>query len=458
MLSKIISIALGMALTTSLSAKSNTRPIAATSAYQGVQHPDWVKNAAIYELNLRQFSPEGTFAAAERGLPRLKALGIGIVWLMPIHPSGKVRAVPPLGSPYSVRDFRDLDPAYGSLDDLRRFTTTAHRLGMKVILDWVGNHSAWDNPLVAAHPDWFAHGPDGRLISPPWFNWGDVVQFDYRATGLRRYMKDSMAFWVRDAGVDGFRVDAAGLVPLDFWEKTRIALDRIKPVFMLAEWESRDLSFGAFDATYGWSWAKAIEAIAVGRGSVDELRAYYAWDAQFWPANAIRMLYVSNHDVIAGGTEFERFGPALNAAIALSIASEGMPLIFNGQEAGNRKRLKLFEHDPITWHEDPEGALYARLLAVRKQHKALWARPWGGRVTEVMNDAAHHVLSFSRSVDGDTVLAVFNLSKERRSPRLSLLTLPGGWHDAMGSSVIQGGGDETIDMPAWSYRLFVGVK
>ncbi len=419
--------------------------------YAGVRHPEWVRDAAIYELNLRQFTAEGTLAAAELHLPRLKALGIGIVWLMPIHPSGKLRSAGGLGSPYAVRDFRAVDPAYGTLADLERFVATAHRLGLHVILDWVGDHSAWDNPLVAAHPDWYAHRPDGQLASPAWFGWGDVVQFDYRAPGLRRYMADSMAYWVRVADVDGFRADAAGMVPLEVWEDARAELDRIKPVFMLAEWESRDLSFKAFDATYGWSWASAMEKIAAGHGSLGELRTYYAWDARFWPANAIRMLYVSNHDVIGGGTEFDRYGPALDAAIALSIASDGVPLVFNGQEAGNRRRLKLFERDPIIWRDDPEGALYTRLLGLRKQHPALWARPWGGPVVEVANSDHDHILSFTRTVAGETVLAVFNLSAQ---PRVTTLHgVNGRWRDAMGQQDVTAIDPLEMALPAWGYRL-----
>lgn len=430
--------------------------IPAVNGYVGVHHADWVKDAAIYELSLRQFTAEGTIAAAERHLPRLKALGVGILWLMPIHPSGKLRPAGPLGSPYAVQDFRAVDPAYGTLDDLRRFVAAAHHLGMHVILDWVGNHSAWDNALVAAHPDWYEHSADGALASPAWFGWNDTVAFDYRASGLRRYMADAMAYWVRAADVDGFRCDAAGLVPLEFWEQTRIELDRIKPVFLLAEWESRDLSFRAFDMQYGWSWTKGLDAVASGHADLGELRAYYAWDGRFWPANAIRMLYVSNHDVIGGGTEFERYGPALDAAIALSVTSESMPLIFNGQEAGNRRRLNMFVKNPIEWRDDPEGALYQRLLAVRRSHPALWARPWGGRVREVNNDDHSHILSFSRTVPSDEVLAVFNMSGGRRTAHLDLGRLPGVWKDALGPATVTGGGLLSLEMPPWSYRLFVG--
>ena len=427
----------------------------AATRHDGVQHPDWAKDAAIYELNLRQFTAEGTLAAAQRQLPRLKALGVGIVWLMPIYPSGKVRAVAPLGSPYAVRDFRTVDPAYGDVGDLRRFVAAAHGLGLHVILDWVGNHSAWDNPLVTEHPEWYTRGAAGTLQSPPWFGWNDVVEFNYSVPDLRRYMTDAMVYWLRVADVDGFRADAAGLIPVDFWETTRAALDRVKPVFMLAEWESRDLSFRAFDMTYAWSWARAMEAIAAGHGSMDELRAYYAWDRRFWPPNAVRMLYVSNHDVIGSGTEFERYGPALDTAVALSVVSEGMPLIFNGQEAGNRRRLSMFAHDPIAWKSDPEGQLYTKLLSFRHQHRALWARPWGGRANEITNDDKGNILSFVRAVPDDAVLVVANLSAAPHRIRLDMAGWPGIWRDPVDGLSIKGEAAAPLAMPSWGYRLLV---
>ncbi len=434
---------------------ASAQEAAADTRFDGRTHPEWVKDAAIYELNLRHFTPEGTLAAAQAHLPRLKALGIGIVWLMPIHPVGKVRPAGPLGSPYAVRDFRGVDPAYGGMDDLKRFVATAHGLGLKVILDWVGNHSAWDNPLTTEHPDWYERTADGKLRSPSWFTWNDVVEFDYAAPGLQRYMADAMAFWVREGGVDGFRADAAGLMPLEFWNRTRAELDAIKPVFMLGEWESRDLHYAAFDATYAWSWTRALEAFAAGRGSMDELRAYYAWDGRFWPKNAPRMLYISNHDANSWqGTEYERYGPALDAAIALSIASEGMPLVFNGQEAGNRRRLKLFERDPIVWREDPQGELYRRLLTLRKRHPVMWARPWGGPIEEVVNDDQAHVLSFLRQRGDDRMLAIFNLSAEPRVARLTVAGQTGAWRDQGSSETIDMNKPARVAMPPWSWKLF----
>lgn len=430
--------------------------VAATPAptYDGISHPDWVKDAAIYEINLRHFTRAGTLAAAQRELPRLKALGVEILWLMPIHPVGRVKPAGPLGSPYAVRDFRAVDPAYGTLADLRSFTAAAHAQGLKVILDWVGNHSAWDNPLVTEHPDWYARDAAGRLHSPSWFGWPDVVEFDYAAPGLRRYMADSMAFWVREADVDGFRADAAGLTPLEFWESTAAELRAIKPVFMLAEWESRDLHFQAFDMTYGWTWVRALEAVAAGKGDLGELRTFYAWDEKFWPKAGIRMLYVSNHDANAWqGTEYERFGPALDAAIALSVVSEGMPLIYNGQEAGNRRRLKLFERDPIVWAESAQGDLYRRLLTLKKEHPALWNRPWGGPMVEVANNDQSHILSFTRTRDGDAVLAVFNFSAQPRPVTLTP-AVPGEVWRASDGRTLDLSKTEPIRMPPWSYQLY----
>ncbi len=204
-------------------------------------HPDWSLDATLYELNTRQFTEAGTFGAAEAHLPRLAGLGVDIIWLMPIHPIGEKNRKGSLGSPYSVRDYFGVNPEFGTLDDLKRFIAAAHALGMHVILDWVANHTAWDNPLVAEHPEWYARDAAGQLRSTPWWDWSDVVDLDFGQPGLRRYMLEAMSYWVREADIDGFRCDVAGYVPGDFWDAARSVLDAIRPVFMLAEWEARDL-------------------------------------------------------------------------------------------------------------------------------------------------------------------------------------------------------------------------
>ena len=275
-----------------------------------IAHPQWARAATIYQLNQRQFTHEGTFQAAREHLPRLRRLGVDIIWLMPVNPIGEERRKGGLGSPYAVRDYRAVNPEFGSLRDLRSFVAAAHALGMKVILDWVANHTSWDNVLVAEHPEWYARDWKGDFRPTPWWDWDDVIDLDYSHAGLRRYMTESMCYWVREADVDGFRCDVAGFVPLDFWEQARAELDAIKPVFMLAEWEARDLHEAAFDMTYGWSWNETMHHIAVGRSDVTALHIFYAWNESSWPRDAIRMMFVSNHDKNSWeGTEFEQFGP-----------------------------------------------------------------------------------------------------------------------------------------------------
>ena len=241
------------------------------SPYVKIQHPEWSRDAVIYELNTRQFTAEGTFAAATEQLQRLKELGIGIIWLMPVQPIGEKNRKGTLGSPYSIRDYLGVNSEFGDLDSLKQFVNKAHELGMYVILDWVANHTAWDNALVEQHPEWYSRNWKGEMHSPTWTDWSDVVTLDYSQPGLRRYMTEAMKYWVQEVGMDGFRCDVAGFVPLDFWENLRRELDAIRPVFMLAEWEQRDLHARAFDMTYTWGFNNTLHRIATGEGDAGSL-------------------------------------------------------------------------------------------------------------------------------------------------------------------------------------------
>jgi 1,4-alpha-glucan branching enzyme len=450
---KALYIGLALALSASPAPAARPEPYAPADL-SGVIHPDWAKSAVLYQLNTRQFTPEGTLRAAERQLPRLKALGADIVWVMPIHPIGEKNRKGSLGSPYSVRDYEAVNPELGTLADLKSFVDAAHRLGMHVILDWVANHSAWDNELVARHPDWYDRDWKGDFRPTPWWDWSDIIDFDFRQAGIRRYMADAMAYWVREAGVDGFRADVAAYVPIDFWERVRADLDRIKPVFMLAEAQMRDLHQRAFDASYAWGWYDAVHDIARGKADVGALFGYYSENESAWPAGAMRMAYVENHDQNAWhGTQFEQFGPALTNAVLLSIVGEGVPLIYNGQEAGNAKRLSFFERDPIAWREHEIGGLYNRLFALKHRNKALWNAPWGARMIGIVNSAPAKVFSFVRQKDGARVFAIINFSAEPQR-----VTFRDGPH--RGRYVdFDGGGAVTVDaatemnLAPWSYRL-----
>ena len=421
-----------------------------------LQHPEWSKNASIYQINTRQFTDDGTLRAAEAHLPRLRDLGVTILWLMPVNPIGELNRKGPLGSPYAVRDYLAVNPELGTLDDLRHFVAAAHELGLYVILDWVANHTAWDNPLVEEHPEWYARDWKGDLTPTPWWDWDDIIDLDYSNQELRAYMADAMAYWVREVDVDGYRCDVAGFVPTDFWEEVRGELDAIKPVFMLAEWEARDLHAKAFDMTYAWSWNEALHHIAVGKADVEALRVYYAWNDSAYPRDIMRMLFVSNHDKNAWeGTEYEMFGDALEAAIVLSVVSAGMPLIYNGQEAGNDKRLEFFERDPIVWQDHPMSEVYGRLVALKRDTSCLWNAAWGARMINVPNDALSSVLSFVRRDDASGVFAVFNLSPEARSVTFSDGPHPGSYTDYATGERVEVTETDTVDLAAWGWRLLI---
>lgn len=419
-------------------------------------HPDWARDATIYQVNTRQFTPEGTLVAAARQLPRLAELGVGIVWLMPVHEIGEVNRKGTLGSPYAVRDYYSVSAELGTKDDLRAFVDQAHALGLHVILDWVANHTAWDNVLVEQHPQWYTRDWKGDLSPTVWWDWHDIIDLDYSQPELREYMIGALEYWVRELDVDGYRCDVAGFVPTDFWEDARAALDAIKPVFMLAEWESRELTHRAFDMLYGWSWNSTMHDIAQGKADVDALRVYYSWNEKAYPADSLRMLFVTNHDHNSWeGTEFEKFGDVLEAAVVLTFASEGMPLIYNGQEAGNERRLEFFEKDPIVWREHPMGELYRRLVALKKANSALWAGCWGARMVQVTTSASKEVLAFVRRAGDDAVLAVLNLSPQPLEVTLVSGPVAGEWMEFGSSGTTSLDEGSVLSVPAWGYRLLV---
>lgn len=417
--------------------------------------PEWARDAVIYQLNTRQFTPQGTFAAAEAHLPRLRELGVDIVWLMPIHPIGEKQRKGALGSPYAVKNHLAVNAEFGALEDLKQFVATSHALGMKVILDWVPNHSAWDNPLVAAHPEWYARDHKGDFRPSPWWDWSDIIDFDYSQPGLREYMIDALCYWVREADIDGYRCDVAGYVPNDFWAAARRALDNVKPVFMLAEWEARDLHWDAFDMTYAWSWYDTMHDIVAGRAELSRLFKYYAWNECAYPREALRMTFVSNHDINAwDATEFEAFGEALHAVIVLSVLGEGMPLIYNGQEAGNPRRLAFFEKDNIDWQPHENGELYRNLIRLKKAHPVLHNGKWGARMIQLVNSAPKQVFSFVRRHGDDAVLVVLNFCDRSQSVNLLDETLLGRYQNEQVGEVVELRPDKALQLAPWGYQIF----
>lgn len=434
-------------------------PSAALSAREQdtIRHPDWARNAVIYEVNVRQYTSAGTFSAFEEHLSRLKEMGVGILWFMPIHPIGEAGRKGTLGSYYSVKDYYAINPEFGSIDDFKRLVNKAHSMGMHVLIDWVANHCAWDNPLVDQHPDWFTRDIDGNLV-PPVKDWSDVVDFDYSNRDLWKYMIDAMKYWVTQFDVDGFRCDVAGMVPLEFWIEARKELEKIKPVFMLGEWESPEAHSKAFDATYGWQLYDLMIKIANRRLPASSLGAYLQAQRQTYPKNAYRLYFTSNHDENSWrGTDYEIFGKAAEALAVLVLTLDGIPLIYSGQEAGLDKRLAFFEKDEICWHEHRMAEIYSILVNLRRANLALWNDGDGGEVDWVHTTDDARVFAFVRKKEGHKVLVILNLSGTEIGVDLVGNSFVGGYSQVLPfdpSADVYFTGGERVTLDAWGYRVF----
>ena len=403
-------------------------------ATNDMSHLPWSRQAVIYQINIRQYSQAGTFRAVQADLPRLKKLGVDILWLMPVQPIGKLNRKGTLGSYYSISDYTAVNPEFGTLADVKAFVAEAHRMGFKVILDWVANHTAWDHAWATAHKDWYKLNAKGEIY-PVTFNegqpseehWDDVVALNYKSEGLRAAMIDAMKFWVRETGLDGFRCDVASLVPVDFWVRARKELDAVKPMFMLAESDAIDLhTSGAFDMTYSWDLADQVfKKIGKGEAGAPLLREWLGTHPAGYPAHAYRMRFTSNHDFNSWhGTDAELYGDAYQALAVLSFTLPGLPLIYNGQESRLTKKLEFFEKDPIAWKTYELSEFYAGLVDLTHKHPALAAGQYGAPVK--LLEAPADVVAFERRLGSDAVSVAVNLSK---SPQLfGGKTLPAwGW-------------------------------
>jgi glycosidase len=425
--------------------------------YVQIEAPEWTRDAVLYQINTRQFTPEGTFAAAEEQLPRLRELGVDVLWLMPIHPIGEVNRKGTLGSPYSVQDYYAVNPEFGTEEDLKSFIDAAHEQGFHVILDLVANHTAWDNQLASDHPDWYEKTWDGSFRPTPWWDWSDIIDLDWSQPGVREHVGGAMEMWVRDFDVDGFRADVAGYVPVDFWETMRARLDAIRPVFMLGEVQQSSYHRAAFDASYGWDWHQASKRIAAGEADATGLFGYYAEHESLWPREAMRLTYIENHDSNAWeGTIYENYGAALDAMTALSFTHQGLPMVHNGQEACNAKLLEFFEKDPIDWSQGDDceyGQLLHDLIAFRDANPALANGAWGAVMSQVVTDQPQQLFGWVRQRDGNKVLGLFNLSGEPVEATLTDGLAAGTYREFQtGAEVTYAAGD-TVSLPAWGYRL-----
>jgi glycosidase len=365
----------------------------------------WAKDATIYEVNIRQYTPEGTFAAFQKHLPRLSEMGVNILWLMPITPiSDKVKKGS-LGSYYACSSYTKINPEFGNEDDFLHLVNAAHDLGMKVIIDWVANHTGRLHEWMDLHPEWFSRDASGLFIERN--GWDDVVDLNYANNDMSNALIGAMQYWVRDFKIDGFRCDMAHLVPLDFWIDARKAVESIKPLYFLAECE--DVNYHrVFDTSYAWAFMHASEKLAKGEAGIHDIYNVLHDYAQY-PAGASKLLFTSNHDENSwNGTEYEKYGAAAKAWAVFTQTWKGIPLIYSGQELPNKKRLLFFDKDQIEWEPTPAlHEFYKTLITLRKTHTAI-----SGGDTINLPVQTDGVMAYLRQDSQSTIFVLLNLSNQ----------------------------------------------
>jgi alpha-amylase len=391
--------------------------------------PDWVKDAVVYQVNVRQFSEAGTFNAFSEQIERIAAMGVDIIWFMPIYPlcernkkSHEDAKTECLGSHYAVYDFFSVNPRYGTPEDFRQIVKKIHDSGMKVVLDFVPNHTGWDSRWMLRHPEWFHKDAEGNIASPvkeengeSW-GWDDVAHLDYSNRKLRENVIQAHEFWMNEFDVDGFREDVAGEIPTSFWYELRTRLEKIRPVYMLSEDEVKGKEHFnvCFNTNYAWQGSIVMKEIAKGEKPASALFEWTEEVKKRFGNRGWQMNYTQNHDENTwNGTEKELFGDGADCYTALAFVMEGMGLIYNGQEAGLDKRLWFFNKDEINWSDLSRSAFFKTLIDLKHKNKALWNGQFGGELKKLATDADNEIYAFYRQKDGNQFVGIFNLSGKK---------------------------------------------
>ena len=445
----LITLLTALLLTFSFSACSDEDDVASESD-RVVQAPEWAVNANIYEVNIRQNTPEGTFNAFAEDIPRLQEMGVEILWLMPIHPIGEKNRKGTLGSYYSIVDYTDVNPEFGTKEDFANLVQKAHDHDMKLILDWVANHTAWDAVWTETNPEFYETDEDGNFY-PPNEDWDDVIQLDVDSPEMQEAMIQAMEYWVAEYGVDGYRADVAYMVPTEFWQEARQRLDDIKPVFMLAEAEEPELHDNAFDMSYAWDYAATIRDIGAGEAGLDALDEALERNFDLFDKADYRMFFTTNHDENSWtGSDPDMYGENFENFAILSATVWGMPLIYNGQESNLDKQLEFFEKDEIEWGDYEYQDFYTTLLSLNTNNSALYNGEIGGDYLKMTTDQDDSIFSYKRVGHHEEVFAILNFANEEVT-----FTFDSGeqgeWTNVFDDGTVTV--EETMTLPANSYML-----
>ncbi|HEY5462789.1 MAG TPA: alpha-amylase family glycosyl hydrolase [Hanamia sp.] len=419
-------------------------------------HPYWSYSTNIYEVNLRQYTPEGTFAAFSKHLPRLKDMGVQILWFMPITPISKKDRLGSLGSYYAIENYTDTNPEFGSLEDFKTLVNEAHEMSFKIIIDFVADHTGNDHPWLTEHPEFYVEDENNDVLHP--HGWTDVSQLNYNVPEVWKYMIDVLRFWIEECDIDGYRCDMAHLVPLDFWIQAKKKISKIKDnLFWLGECEDPEYH-QVFDATYTWRWMHASEEFYHQRMNLQSLITVLYKSVTEFPCSAFRVYFTSNHDENSwNGTEYEKYGDAALLFAVFSCTWNGIPMIYSGQELPNKKRLKFFDKDQIDWNGNFElHTFYKTLLTLKSNNKSLRAGDPNVFTQIISHPDDHRVFAYLRKRKNNQVLVILNCCTD--GINFDVKNVKGVFRNVFGGDDINFEKTSQVYLNAWGYLVFERIS
>ncbi len=417
---------------------------------------EWVKTTNVYEVNIRQYTPEGTFNAFAVALPRLKAMGVETLWLMPVTPIAQKNKKGSLGSPYACSDYTAINPEFGTLDDFKALVKKAHEMGFKLIIDWVANHTGWDHRWTKEHPEYYLKDSathDFKIAS----GMDDIIELDYKNPALRKAMIEAMQYWVKECDIDGFRCDLASWVEVDFWKEARPQVDAVKPLFWLGEFdelENPDYK-PVFDCSYTWTWMHATKTFYQQHQPLDSLLPLlHRYDTVV--KNSMNLWFTTNHDENSwNGTEYEKYGDMAKALAVFSCTWNGIPLVYSGQEQPNHKRLQFFEKDAIAWAEPQAlSGFYHSLLELKKNNPALRAGDPSVSTYLLKTGVEKQVLAYLRRSGTREVLVLLNFSKEKIRFEVKDDGLTGVFKSVFGKTTNDFSTEKFFELQPWEFLVY----
>ena len=415
---------------------------------------DWIKTTNVYEVNLRQYTKEGTFNAFLKELPRLKDMGVQTLWFMPITPIAQKNKKGTLGSYYAAADYTSINPEFGTLDDFKNLVSQAHEQGFKVIIDWVANHTGWDHVWTKEHPEYYKIDSVTKNFAMA-SGMDDIIELDFNKPELRKAMIDAMRFWIKETGIDGFRCDLAFWVELPFWVEAKAELEKDKRLFWLGELDPlvHPEYMRVFDAAYTWTWMHKTEEFYKNKLSVKTLDTVLE---RYQHTIGMKAWFTTNHDENSwNGTEYEKYGDAAKALAVFSCTWPGVPLIYSGQELPNRKRLKFFEKDVIDWKDDYQlHSFYQTLLKLHSENPALNGDHTIASVSRLNTSAEDKVIAFRRKNENHEVVVLLNLSNETINLEIKDQRIEGKFTEVFSKLENNFLVNRNFKMNPWSYLVF----